>query len=316
MTIQATPLVSVLIPTYQYARYLPAAIDSVLQQTLRDIEILVVDDASSDGTVSILERYTHQDRRLRWQRNSTNLGMVANANRCLAQARGSYIKFLMADDLLLAPDALARMVAPLVSDPSVSLVACARQIIDDKTRPQDIWCHWPDHSVIAGVDVIRRSLVDTRNYIGEPTATMFRRTQSGRGFNVYYHQIVDLEMWFHLLEQGSMAYIAEPLCAFRIHPHQQTVAARAQALDVLDQQRLFSEYLGNPAYRFTPEEQWFMGYRLIRQFQRRARRTGEGRNLMRTLLQSYGRFRFLLDYPRYRFLKYYLPRRSAPPSRT
>jgi hypothetical protein len=214
----------------------------------------------------------------------------------------------MADDLLLASDALTRMVAPLESDLTVSLVACARQTIDGEGRPQEIWCHWPDGATQTGAEVIRRCLLTARNLIGEPTATLFRRTQAARGFHPDYRQIMDLEMWFHLLEQGRYSYIADPLCAFRIHPEQQTAVSRIQAHDVPDQQRLFRDHLGNPAYRFSPAERWFMSYRLLRLFQRRARRTGEGRALVKQLLREYGRLRFIADYPRYRYLKYRLPR--------
>lgn len=303
-----SPLVSVLIPTYRYAQFLPTAIESVLQQTLRDIEVVIIDDASSDDTRNILERYARKDRRLRWEINAVNLGMVANWNLCLARAQGRYVKYLMADDVLLARDALEKMVAPLESRPDIALVASARQIVDGDGQAQDVWCHWPDGADIDGAEVIRRCLLTARNLIGEPTATLFRRADATRGFHPEYRQITDLEMWFHLLERGRFFYLADPLCAFRVHPEQQTARSRAHAYDVLDQQLLFRDYLCNPVYRFTAREQWFMHYRLLRLFQRRARRTGEGRALVRQLLGDYGRLRFILDYPRYRYLKHRLPR--------
>src|ERR1017187_7004523 len=92
------PKVSVLIPNYNHARYLPAAIESVLQQDFRDFELLISDDCSNDGSAGIIASYAAKDSRIRFQIHPANLGMVRNWNWCLAQARGEYMKFLLADD--------------------------------------------------------------------------------------------------------------------------------------------------------------------------------------------------------------------------
>jgi hypothetical protein len=73
---------------------------------------------------------------------------------------------------------------------------------------------------------------------------MFRKSDATRGFKSQYRQIVDLEMWFYLLEKGDFAYIREPLCAFRVHPRQQTINNRSSPLSVLnDVFQLNEEYL-------------------------------------------------------------------------
>jgi hypothetical protein len=69
-------------------------------------------------------------------------------------------------------------------------------------------------------------LAENANLIGEPSLALFRRSQAARGFDEGFRQLLDLEMWFHLLEQGRFAYLAEPLCAFRQHPAQQTEVNR------------------------------------------------------------------------------------------
>ena len=80
------------------------------------------------------------------------------------------------------------------------------------------------------------------NIIGEPSVVMFRRRAAARGFNVGYRQLVDLEMWFALLETGDLAYAAEPLCCFRQHARQQTEANRSNQLGDIEIARLFWEY--------------------------------------------------------------------------
>src|SRR3990167_954010 len=94
------PLVSVCVPTFNSEKYLRQTLDCVLGQTFQDIEIVVVDNRSTDCTVGICREYQQQDRRLSIHENQTNLGAFANFNRCIQLATGTYIKFLMSDDLL------------------------------------------------------------------------------------------------------------------------------------------------------------------------------------------------------------------------
>ena len=87
-----SPLVSVCIPTYRGMPHLRAAIDSVLAQTLSDFELVVIDDNSPDDSFAIASSYG--DRRIRCLRNPRNLGPEGNWNRCLAEAKGRYVKLL------------------------------------------------------------------------------------------------------------------------------------------------------------------------------------------------------------------------------
>src|SRR5882724_2084405 len=105
--------VSVLIPTYNSERYLSECLDSVLAQDFADLEILVSDDQSTDGTLKIIESYAGRDVRIRWWQNRKNLGLPGNHNACLLQARGEYVKYVHADDKLLSSSAIKKMVAAL-----------------------------------------------------------------------------------------------------------------------------------------------------------------------------------------------------------
>src|SRR3954453_8587039 len=116
-----TPLVSVCVPAYKAERFIAATIESVLAQTTEDWELVLVDDASPDGTYDVAARYT-SDGRVRVARNATNLGPVGNWNHVVGQARGRYIKLLCSDDLLY-PTCLARQAGALTAHPRVGLVA-------------------------------------------------------------------------------------------------------------------------------------------------------------------------------------------------
>lgn len=217
-----TPRVSVLIPTYNFARFLPEAIESVLAQDFEDYELLIVDDCSQDGSAEVLARFAARDPRIRYKVNSPNMGMVQNWNYCMSLARGEYIKFLFGDDKFADRQALGKLVAILDSDPGVALAVSARKIIDEKSKWVDTWDHLGSAGYHDGKRTIMRCLIDL-NLIGEPSVVLFRKSQALRGFNPKYRQIVDLEMWFHLLEQGDLVYTREKLCCFRKHSQQQTV---------------------------------------------------------------------------------------------
>lgn len=241
------PKVSVCVPTYNYARYLPEAIESVLGQNFPNFELLIIDDASEDGTRQVVERYVREDPRVEFRVNPVNIGMVENWNLCLREARGEFVKFLFGDDLLASPDALSRMAGVLDADPTVSLVASARKVLDEGSRVMMVWSRFPDGTVRDGRAIIRQCLAEGKNLIGEPSAVLFRKSQAARGFNPRYHQIVDLEMWFYILEQGKFAFIGDPLCSFRKHAAQESRINLALLRHHEDTRNLLAEYVDNPA---------------------------------------------------------------------
>lgn len=217
-----SPKISVLVPTYNYARYLPEAVESVLEQDWRDFELIIADDASADDSWRVISRYAAKDSRIRAQQHRANLGMVQNWNWCLSEARGEYVKFVFGDDKLVKPYALRRLMELMETNPSATVAASARVVIGSDSQGTETWDAFGATGVHEGVEVIARCLETGVNQVGEPSAVMFRRRDATRGFDLQYRQLVDLEMWFALLEKGGFAYTAEPLCAFRKHAEQQT----------------------------------------------------------------------------------------------
>jgi glycosyltransferase involved in cell wall biosynthesis len=237
------PKVSVLIPTYNYARFLPEAIESVLAQDFTDFELLISDDASPDDSAAVIRRYAARDPRIRVQLHTQNVGMVANWNGCLRQARGEYVKFMFGDDRFMRVDALRQMVAALDASPPVVLVASARAILDEDSRVTTVWNEWRHAGRHAGAAVIDRCMREDRNLVGEPSAVLFRRADAARGFDPQLRQVVDQEMWFHLLLRGEFFYLPEPLCAFRQHESQQTAVNRRANVGPIESLLLLARYL-------------------------------------------------------------------------
>ncbi|MFZ2445299.1 MAG: glycosyltransferase [Syntrophobacteraceae bacterium] len=245
----APPKVSVCIPTYNYAKYLPVAVESVLSQNFTDFEVIVRDDCSTDNTVEVVKKYL-SDERVIFGVNERNLGLAGNWNRCLSLAKGKYIKYVFADDLLASRDALGEMASVLDSDPGISLVASSKNIIDEESRVLRVESCFPRGLVAEGGDVIGKCLFEQRNAIGEPTLVMFRREQAARGFSEKYAHLLDMEMWFHLLEQGKFAFLDRPLCSFRVHPAQKTADNVRKRSYLDDHYLLLREYLDRPYIQY------------------------------------------------------------------
>jgi hypothetical protein len=274
-----TPRISVLIPTHDYARFLPEAVESVLAQDCANFELLISDDASSGDSAAIIRHYAAQDSRIRFHLHPAHLGMVANWNWCLGQARGDYVKFVFGDDCLATRASLGRLAALLDAHPAASLAVSARLIIDEQSRPLATCDPWRPAGCHAGLAVIGRCLWHDANLVGEPSAVMFRRAAAARGFDPQLHQMVDMEMWFHLLTTGDLVYDPEPLCAFRRHAAQQTVANRQSHVGPEDSLRIAARHLdlicsGAGGSLNSFQRRWIL-HRCLHYSRKRASRTSE-----------------------------------------
>ena len=212
-----TPLISVCIPSFNNARFIDAAIRSVLGQTLDDFELIVVDDHSSDGTGERVRAYS--DSRIRFVENDRNLGHEGNWNKAMGEARGRFIKILPGDDILY-PRCLERQTAAFGdrSAGDIALVSCARDIINERGRIMMRRAFPGKEGSVPGREAVRKSVRAGTNLIGEPAAVLMRadliaRTGLFSAVNLY---VIDLDYWARLLLHGRLAVIPEPLCGFRV----------------------------------------------------------------------------------------------------
>lgn len=234
------PLVSISIPTFNHANVIADAIRSAMSQDYVNLEIMVLDNASEDATEEVVRSVSRDDTRVRYLRNERNLGMIGNFNACISAARGDFIKFLCADDLL-EPGCVTAMVEALRCDPGAALVASARLLVDEGLSPLRVSGYSRRAGWVDGAEVMR-SCFFRGNLIGEPTAVMFRRGNGLRGFRDDYRQLMDMEMWMHLMRSGGMVYINRPLCRVRQHPLQATKKNLKSGVVLGDKCRLFREY--------------------------------------------------------------------------
>jgi glycosyltransferase involved in cell wall biosynthesis len=215
---KSAPLVSICIPTYCGARHIAAAIDSVLNQTFTNFELLIVDDDSSDNTLAEVVKFS--DSRIRVLKNKDNIGAQGNWNRCLDEARGKYIKLLPQDDSL-ASSCVEQQVEIFERDTmrKIELVFCARTIVNSKNKPVLLRAYSILGSGVIHAESIVRSCVRRgTNLIGEPGAVLFRAETARAigGFDANIPYVIDLDYWFRLLLKGDAYYFSDPLSSFRI----------------------------------------------------------------------------------------------------
>ena len=123
-------LVSIVMPNYNYAQFIRQALESALEQTYDNIEIIVVDDCSTDNSVEIIEEYVSKSDKIKFYQNPKNLGVVASHNRCVELANGEYIVVLSSDDYL-HPDFVKDSVEYLEKYPSAGMVATDIWYVDN-----------------------------------------------------------------------------------------------------------------------------------------------------------------------------------------
>lgn len=223
------PRVSVCIPTYNGSTYLKECLDSIISQTFKDIEILIVDDHSADNCIEIAQSYADQDNRFRIVINDKNLGLVRNWNQCVLLSRGEWIKFLFQDDLL-EPNCIEKMLS--VCCDNTEMVVCKRQIIfedDTEELKNEFYRYIENHNMDKIFDNEKEisaemfccKVLDNMvyNFIGEPTAVMLnRRVFYKYGmFNPNLISLCDLEYWLRVGTNSGLVYIPEILAQFRRH---------------------------------------------------------------------------------------------------
>jgi glycosyltransferase involved in cell wall biosynthesis len=204
------PLVSIVIPAYNYARYLDEAIRSVLRQDYPRIELIVLDDGSTDETPEVLARYAG---RLHFE-SQPNMGQARTINKGWGMAKGEILAYLSADDFLME-GAVSSAVEALRAAHEVVLVYCDFNLVDRESRALRT-IRAPDFNFF---DMAVR-------FVCPPGPGAFLRRDAFRaagGWDGTLRQIPDYEYWLRLALQGPFLRIPRVMAAWRIHAESQTI---------------------------------------------------------------------------------------------
>lgn len=231
-----SPEVSVCIPAYRAEPFLRAAIESVLAQTYGDWELVIVDNASPDGTGEVARSFN--DPRILVHTNPATVPLADNWNRAVGLSRGRLVKLLPADDQI-RPDCLDLQVKAMDAHPGTALVACRRDLVDADGRmlAAGRGLRRLDGPRSAS-EVIREILRSGINPLGEPGCWLFRREDFERvgGFDPTLAGALDLDLATRLLLRGDLVGLTDTLAQFTVRGDSYT--ARTVGAQLAEHRRL------------------------------------------------------------------------------
>lgn len=272
------PLVSVCIPTFNAARWISDCLNSALAQSYEPLEILVVDDASTDNTVELVR--ANKDKRIRLIVNEENVGLVSNWNMCIEMSQGEFIKLLLHDDLLY-PDCIEKMMELFIPNDNLGLVFTPRDIVMDSDPEERITKIWLKncttlHTRFGSLGTINdgRGLFAQYlrkgfrgNWIGEPSSVLVRKECFSRLglFNQNLYQVCDVEMWLRIMFSCDVGFLPDKLSAFRFHPDSMSTSNIKSRRNCLDQLWLLESLLSKREIKSAyPEIERIRGIELLR----------------------------------------------------
>ena len=205
------PAVSVILPAYNCEKYIDKAIQSVLDQTWSDFELIIINDGSSDGTETIIRAFN--DPRIILVNNPGNKGLIFSLNRAIDMAKGNYIARMDADDICL-PERLGKQKRILDENDSIAVVATTIDFIKDSEERTGTW---PLDRKNITPEQIRKQM-PFENCIAHPSVMIRTAIAKQFKYRSYQVNIEDYDLWLRLLGKGYIiSKINEPLLLYRQH---------------------------------------------------------------------------------------------------
>lgn len=210
-----TPLVSVVTPSFNQAEYLETTIRSVLGQDYPNIEYLVIDGGSSDGSLAIIERYAE---RLAYWTSEPDAGQAQAINKGLRRAKGELVAWLNSDDIYL-PGAIAEAVQVADQHPEAGMVYADGMMVDSQLRLLD-----PHrYRTLTSLDLLSFEV------LLQPTVFMRRQALEAVGLlDESYHLILDHELWLRISAESPLQHVSSYWALERTHPQAKTIGQAAE----------------------------------------------------------------------------------------
>ena len=205
----SSPKISVLMPAYNAEKYIGEAIESILNQTYKEFELILIDDCSKDTTWKIIQKYAKKDKRIIPVRNTTNLKLSKTLNKGLTIAKGEYIARMDADDLSY-PDRLGRQLSFMEKNPDVGIVGGVMEIIDEKGNYIGIRKYPLDDESI-------RKKIFFYSPFSHPLI-MIRKSvlKKSKDYNTDFNPAEDYELYFRIGKFSKFANLPDLLLKYRI----------------------------------------------------------------------------------------------------
>jgi len=238
----SSALVSVLMPVYNASGFVKEAMESILNQSYRDIEFIIINDGSTDDSEKIIQSI--KDNRIRYVKNEKNLGLIATLNKGIDLCEGTYIARMDADDISL-PDRIKKQVEFM--NKNLDIGVCGTDYIQFGKGKQMLSKSHHEHEWIAGWMLFNSSVV-------HPSLMM--RTSVIKNekpyFNDSYKHVEDYELWSRLIFKCKFADVPEALLKYRLHASQ--VSRQFKSEQIENGNKVRKLFLEKAGFRFTERE--------------------------------------------------------------
>lgn len=237
------PLVSVIIPTFERPHYFRLALESVLAQTYRNLDIFITDNSHNTETADMMRRDFSNDPRIHYEHHPS-YGAYENWARARSydNPEARYVNWLMDDDLFM-PDKIAVMMDSFFAHPDLSLVTSYRELIDaDGKKLPDLNATCPIAEKItkfSGEMIGTEILVSLTNFVGEPTTALLKKSFLLNGHDLGFsgkegkYLTSDFPTWLRLLSRGNMMYFPQPLSKFRWHEGNEQLQPKSRTRGII-----------------------------------------------------------------------------------
>lgn len=228
MSLDKNPLVSICIPTYNGGSFIEETLNSALNQTYLNFEIIITDDKSTDNTIEICRAFAKKDKRIIVFENEQNLGLVGNWCECVDKATSKWVKFLFQDDLLIA-DCIEKMMQAALQN-NVDFVICNREYIFEEGFDPKIKRNYEEklpktelifkNNYVYSPQETAKAIAPFmfNNCIGEPPTFLFNKEKySRKDYPDNYFQLIDYIFILNKILVHNFVFVSDKLVQFRVH---------------------------------------------------------------------------------------------------
>lgn len=252
------PLVSILIPAYNRAEFFKIAVESAINQSYRNIEVVICDDSTNDEVENVIKPYLCKYKNIKYYNNGGPLGEkgLKNSLKCLKLCRGEFVNFLFDDDVF-SKIKIEKMMNYYIEYNNIIFVTSNRELIDSNGRilPKDEYnkCLFNKDTIVDGNKIAKYIIKNNMvNIVGEMTTVLLRKkdleNSYAKCFDYQCKSLVDLGKWLELLYKGKIVYISEVLSYFRQHEMTNTNDPNVLCEGIIDYFNIISQLYKRKLY--------------------------------------------------------------------